>query len=133
MGGELIDEKLRYMNDFPRELAVRLKHMILSHHGLLEYGSPKRPKIIEAIILYYLDDMDAKVNAVQTLVLDESNAEPWTPYQRMFERYIYKGPAREASPERDEPTPPAAPVDKTGKPEKKEASGKDPAVPDLFG
>ncbi len=133
MGVELIDEKLRSLKDFPRELAVRLKHMILSHHGLLEYGSPKRPKIMEAIILYYLDDMDAKVNAVQTLMDDESNAEPWTPYQRMFERYIYKGPAIEAGAEREEPAQSAAPVDKAGKTGKKEPSEKGGTVPDLFG
>ena len=133
MGVELVDEKLRGLKAFPRELAVRLKHMLLSHHGLLEYGSPKRPKTMEAIILCFLDDMDAKVNAVQMLIDDDRNDDQWTPYQRMFERYIYKGPAGEAAPRREGPEHTAVPVDKTEKTEKKEASGKDPAVPDLFG
>lgn len=94
IGVELIDDRIRGIEGFPRELATLLKHMILSHHGLLEYGSPKRPKTIEAIILYYLDDMDAKVNAVQTLVEAEAsreNSSGWSAYQRIFERYIYTG------------------------------------------
>lgn len=90
MGIELIDKKLAGLPDFPRDLSVLLKHMLLSHHGHLEFGSPKRPKTIEAIILYYLDDLDAKVNAVQTL-LEEGGESNWTPYQRIFERYIFKG------------------------------------------
>lgn len=94
IGVELIDDRIRGIEGFPRELATLLKHMILSHHGLLEYGSPKRPKTIEAIILYYLDDMDAKVNAVQTLMEAEAsreNSSGWSAYQRIFERYIYTG------------------------------------------
>jgi len=138
MGVELIDEKLRELREFPRELAVRLKHMLLSHHGHLEFGSPKRPKIIEAIILYYLDDMDAKVNTVQALVLDETNTEPWTPYQRIFERFIYRGPAGEAFAHAGGGPQPqkAAPADKAekpDKPDKKDPSEKDDAAPDLFG
>lgn len=132
MGVELIDEKLRDLKDFPRELAVRLKHMLLSHHGHLEYGSPKRPKIIEAIILYYLDDMDAKVNTVQALVLDERSTEPWTPYQRIFERFIYRGPVGEAfDVGRIEPEQSKL-AEKAEKKGKEEASEKDDAVPDLF-
>ncbi|MDP2689519.1 MAG: HD domain-containing protein [Deltaproteobacteria bacterium] len=103
MGIELIDEKLRDLKDFPRELAVRLKHMLLSHHGHLEFGSPKRPKTIEAIILYYLDDMDAKVNTVQALVLDGRDGAAWTPYQRIFERYIYKGQSAPPQAEAEKP------------------------------
>jgi len=94
IGVEIIDGKIRGIEGFPRELAVLLKHMILSHHGLLEYGSPKRPKTIEAIILYYLDDMDAKVNAVQALMEAEASRENpsgWSAYQKIFERYIYTG------------------------------------------
>lgn len=94
IGVELIDGKIRGIEGFPAELAVLLKHMILSHHGLLEYGSPKRPKTLEAIVLYYLDDMDAKVNAVQTLMEAEASKENpsgWSAYQKIFERYIYTG------------------------------------------
>ncbi|MDO8427421.1 MAG: HD domain-containing protein [Deltaproteobacteria bacterium] len=92
MGIELIDRTLAGQKDFPHDLAVLLKHMLLSHHGQLEFGSPKRPKTIEAVILYYLDDLDSKVNTLQSLITEEGEGDsPWTPYQRLFERYIYRG------------------------------------------
>lgn len=91
MGVELIDRKISGLDGFPRELAVMLKHMILSHHGQLEFGSPKRPKTIEAIILSYLDDLDAKVNTVRALLNGKTEGSNWTTYQKLFERYIYTG------------------------------------------
>ena len=91
IGVELIDRKIASLADFPRELGVLLKHMVLSHHGQLEFGSPKRPKTIEAIILSYLDDLDAKVNTVRALLSGKPDGSNWTPYQRLFERYIYTG------------------------------------------
>ncbi len=90
IGIELIDSKLRSLADFPPDSALRIKHMLLSHHGRLEFGSPKRPKTIEALVLYYLDDLDAKVNAIASLMKVEDGSD-WTPYQRMFERSIFKG------------------------------------------
>lgn len=102
IGIELIDRKLAGLKDFPRDLAVLLKHMLLSHHGQLEFGSPKRPKTIEAVILYYLDDLDAKVNTLQTLISGEGEGDSaWTPYQRLFERYIYRGRPAQQSGEKD--------------------------------
>jgi len=92
IGVEMIDTHINAIKDFPRQLAVLLKHIILSHHGQLEFGSPKRPKTLEAIILSYLDDMDAKVAAVRALIEGGKDAESnWTPYQKLFERYIYRG------------------------------------------
>ncbi len=102
LGVELIDDKIKEVPGFPDESAMLLKHMLLSHHGRLEFGSPKRPKILEAVILYYLDDLDAKVAALRTLLEGEEEG-GWTGYQRMFERPLYRGgrPARsgEAAPE----------------------------------
>jgi len=97
MGVELIDDKIRSLRDFPRELAMLLKHMILSHHGQLEFGSPKRPKTLEAIVLSYIDDMDAKVSTVRSLIEANEGGTAWTPYQRLFERYIYTGSAAEGA------------------------------------
>ncbi len=92
MGIELVDNKIRDLPGFPEKTAVLLKHMLLSHHGQLEFGSPKRPKTIEAIILSYLDDLDAKVSTVQALAENEREKDSsWTSYQKLFERYIYKG------------------------------------------
>ncbi len=92
MGLEMIDEKLSSVKDFPAHLAMKLRHIILSHHGDLEYGSPKRPKTVEALIVHHADDLDAKVNAFREFIdaarEDESD---WTPFHRLFDRFIYKG------------------------------------------
>lgn len=95
IGVGLIDKKIAAMPDFPAGLAVHLKHLILSHHEKLEFGSPVRPATLEAILLCYIDNMDAKVTAIRALItqpgegiMDESN---WTPFQKMFEGFIFKG------------------------------------------
>jgi len=90
IGTELVDSYMKKIPDFPEELRMQLKHLLLSHHGTLEYGSPKRPKTLEALVLSYLDDLDAKVNAAETIMADPAGEERWSPYQRIFERYIYK-------------------------------------------
>ena len=68
-----------------------VKHMILSHHGELEYGSPKRPKTIEAVLLHFVENMDAKVTAFNDAIEDLPEGVRWTDYQRMFERYLFSG------------------------------------------
>ena len=90
IGVRMIEEKIADINDFPPELAMLLKHMILSHHGHYEFGSPKRPKTIEATILYYLDDMDAKIRGFQQFIEKERpKRSKWTGYHKLFERYLY--------------------------------------------
>jgi len=92
MGVEMIDRKIAAIPDFPEQMAMELRHLILSHHGVLEYGSPKRPKTLEALIVHYMDDLDAKVNAFQETIREARDDESdWTPYHRLFDRYIYKG------------------------------------------
>jgi len=92
LGLELIDEKIARIEDFPEQLAMELRHIILSHHGVLEYGSPKRPKTLEALIVNFIDDLDAKVNAFQTFIESSTDDESdWTPFHRLLERFIYKG------------------------------------------
>lgn len=93
IGVEMVDAKIAAIPDFPEQTAMELRHLILSHHGVLEYGSPKRPKTLEALIVHYMDDLDAKVNAFQEFIRGARDEESdWTPYHRLFERYIYKGP-----------------------------------------
>jgi 3'-5' exoribonuclease len=88
----MIDERIKRIPDFPEKLALLFKHMILSHHGELEFGSPKRPKTPEALVLSFLDDLDAKVTAMQMLIKEQTGPDPnWTPFNRLFERFIYKG------------------------------------------
>jgi 3'-5' exoribonuclease len=94
MGVEMIDKKLACLPDFPAQMALKLRHIILSHHGEFEYGSPKRPKTPEALVVHYIDDLDAKLNAFETFIADSNNANPdsdWTAYNRFLERFLYKG------------------------------------------
>ena len=93
MGVEMINKKIEAIPDFPSQLALELRHIILSHHGEFEFGSPKRPKTMEALVIHFMDDLDAKLNAFQSFVAaDNANADSdWTTYNRFFERYLYKG------------------------------------------
>jgi 3'-5' exoribonuclease len=110
MGVEMVDAKIAAIPDFPEQTAMELRHLILSHHGVLEYGSPKRPKTLEALVVHYMDDLDAKVNAFQEYIRDARDEESdWTPYHRLFDRYIYKG---KTHPDADAGKPPAPPAPK---------------------
>ncbi|MBN2283062.1 MAG: HD domain-containing protein [Deltaproteobacteria bacterium] len=91
LGFELVNEKMAGLPDFPEELALQLRHIMLSHHGDLAYGSPKRPKTVEALIVNHIDDLDAKVNAFRESIDDANEESNWTRYHRLLERFIYKG------------------------------------------
>ncbi|MFO1064525.1 MAG: OB-fold nucleic acid binding domain-containing protein [Pirellulales bacterium] len=81
----------------PPEILWRLQHMIVSHHGQLEHGSPKVPMTIEAIVLHFLDDMDAKVNAATEMIRADRNSDsPWTGFQPILGRKLYKPSCKEA-------------------------------------
>ena len=76
----------------PKELVLRLKHMILSHHGDYEFGSPKLPMTLEAVALSLLDNLDAKINAFDQLLRDDPNTDSaWTNYFPNLNRKLYKG------------------------------------------
>jgi 3'-5' exoribonuclease len=92
LGVEFVDERLRGIEGFPQELGVRLKHMIVSHHGTLENGSPIVPMTLEALLLHYIDNLDAQVRGVsQVLEKGTGRNDNWTEYVRLLDRYIYKG------------------------------------------
>ncbi len=92
IGVELVEEKIRMVEGFPRELGLLLKHMLLSHHGQYEFGSPKRPKTIEATILNYLDDLDSKINGIRLHIAKETaSTSRWTAHHRLYDRYFFKG------------------------------------------
>jgi 3'-5' exoribonuclease len=87
----MIDEKIKAIPGFPENLAMLLKHLILSHHGEYEFGSPKRPKTLEALLLHQLDDLDAKMNGFLAWIEKERDAPSrWTSYHKLFDRFIYK-------------------------------------------
>lgn len=75
--------------DFPEELRMQLLHIVLSHHGKLEYGSPVLPKTPEALLVHYLDDLDGKLE-VMFRALKEEGTSPWSAYDRALDRMIYK-------------------------------------------
>ncbi len=91
IGIQMIDQKLGKIKDFPEEKAVLLKHMIVSHHGSREFGSPEPPKTIEAVLLNYIDEIDSKVNSIRDFMASDDSNETWTSYHRLLERHFYKG------------------------------------------
>ena len=99
IGLEIVQDKLRAAAEllgepFPRELAVRVKHMVVSHHGSLDYGSPKVPMTPEAMLLNLIDTLDTRMHMVlRDLREDRQNATAWTPYNTSLGRRLYKGGA----------------------------------------
>lgn len=91
IGIKMVDDKLSGIHNFPEDQMLLLKHMIVSHHGTREFGSPEPPKTIEAILLNYIDEIDSKVNAVRDFIASEDPDETWTSYHRLLERHFYKG------------------------------------------
>ena len=93
LGTLLVEEQIRAIPEFPEDLAQRLLHCILSHHGELEWGSPRRPKTLEALVLHYAEDLDGKVNAF--LSFAQSHSDPqhpgWTEFNKALDRYLYFG------------------------------------------
>ena len=91
LGIMMVEEKLKSLKDFPSEIALRLKHCILSHHGEFDFGSPKRPKFVEAFALHLIDDIDAKIHGLTRLIKDDRQEGSWTVFNRLFQRYFFKG------------------------------------------
>jgi len=90
MGVTLISEETAKIPDFPHELASVIKHLIISHHGEFEYGSPKLPSTSEAIILHFADNIDAKLTTYGEILEKDTTPGKWTAYQKSFGRYIRK-------------------------------------------
>ncbi len=93
IGVQMIQEKAKTIKDFPDSTLMLVEHMMLSHHGEYEYGSPKRPKTLEAILLNFIDDIDAKIVAVSThLETDKATDSDWSDFHRLFGRAFYAAP-----------------------------------------
>lgn len=102
LGTAMLDEKLGEIKGFPQEMAIRLKHLILSHHGQYEFGSPKVPKFLEAIALNLIDDLDAKINGLNRFMERDRQEGAWTEFNRLLERYFLKGEILPVEEESDE-------------------------------
>lgn len=105
MGVEMVEAAIREIGNFPEDLAARIKHLILSHHGSHEFGSPSLPMLKEAFILYFLDDMDAKINYTEQLAsrMETGEGYSWSPYQGNLGRFLLLNDTGRKS-EPDEPS-----------------------------
>jgi len=84
---EMLQAKLALVPDFPLELKTLLEHLIISHHGEYEFGSPKLPMFPEALLLHYMDDLDSKMEAMRAQFEREADLEsPWTSYNASLGR-----------------------------------------------
>ncbi|MGB2696242.1 MAG: HD domain-containing protein [Candidatus Zixiibacteriota bacterium] len=91
-GYDLITRKIEKIKDFPEELALKLRHLILSHQGQLEMASPVVPQTLEAIILHYADEMDAKSGAFTHIIKREKlKDKKWSDWVPLIKRFIYLG------------------------------------------
>jgi 3'-5' exoribonuclease len=91
IGLQMIEEKMRTIASFPEEPALLLKHMLVSHHGSKELGSPEPPKTIEAVMLNHIDEMDSRIQAIREFMEKEDPGETWTPFHRLLGRHFYRG------------------------------------------
>jgi 3'-5' exoribonuclease len=91
IGLEMVGNKIGQVPEFPETLSVLLKHLLLSHHGQYIYGSPKKPMTLEAVMLHYLDDMDAKINGIKEFLrADGPEKSGWSSYHPAFEQSYYR-------------------------------------------
>lgn len=90
MGSEMVSKIIATIPDFPKKQANELKHCILAHHGELEYGSPKKPALIEALALNFADNTDAKMETMKEIFDSNSmaGAGEWLGYNRLLESNI---------------------------------------------
>ncbi len=89
MGVEMISDAVRTIEGFPAKIASELKHCVIAHHGELEYGSPKKPALAEAVALHYADATDAKLQTL-TEIFKDKNTNDWLGYNRLFDSNLRK-------------------------------------------
>jgi 3'-5' exoribonuclease len=90
LADQLITEKAHQIDSFPPKLLMKLRHLILSHHGQIEYASPVVPQIPEAFILYFADEADSKMGAISR-IREKDRDGAWSEYVRLLDRFLYFG------------------------------------------
>lgn len=90
MGCEMVGEEIRSIEGFPKKLANELKHCILAHHGELEFGSPKKPALVEAVALNFADNTDAKLETMKEIFKAAGENNEWLGYNRLLESNVRK-------------------------------------------
>jgi 3'-5' exoribonuclease len=105
IGMRMVDDKIRQISGFPPRLKTLVEHLILSHHGEMEYGSPKVPMFAEAMLLHHLDNLDSKMETIRgSIERDKLETGNWTAWVPSLERTILK------KEKYLEPPPPPAPT-----------------------
>src|SRR5204862_5566879 len=115
IGAQMVLDKLRLVPDFPPRLRDLVIHMILSHHGQMDFGSPKIPLFPEALLLHHLDNMDSKMECMRALIdRDQQVTGVWTGYSSPLDRvalkkskYLDDAPTPVVETPRAKPSPPA--------------------------
>ncbi len=92
IGVRMLHEAVQKVPGFPADVEIQLAHLIVSHHGALELGSPVKPMTAEAFILAAADDLDAKLHQVRRHIADDDTDGPFTAYHRYLERVLFKPP-----------------------------------------
>ena len=90
MGSELVGRHAAKIEGFPPQLELLIKHMLISHHGVYEFGSPKLPATVEAFLLNMADDIDAKTKMFEEAVVKDDTSGMWVGYHKMFARNLRK-------------------------------------------
>lgn len=92
MGAQMAEDKMRRIEGFPKKLRSEVLHLILSHHGELEFGSPKKPALMEALVLSFADNMDAKVETMYEALNSKQpqNEDGWVGFNRLLDSNIRK-------------------------------------------
>jgi 3'-5' exoribonuclease len=93
LGSAVVGQAAMAIEGFPPVLLTEIQHLILSHHGRLEFGSPVTPMTVEAFILSFTDDLDAKINMVRQAIRDDPADGEFTAFHSKLERVLWKGPA----------------------------------------
>ncbi len=90
-GLEIVDRFSYRIKDFPYQMKLHLKHILLSHHGEYEYGSPKIPQTSEAMLVHMIDLMDSKMHTFEGIKRTDNNTGHWSGYVKHLDRIVYKG------------------------------------------
>jgi 3'-5' exoribonuclease len=135
----MLHEKIQRVPGFPDELRVLLEHMIISHHGQYEFGSPKLPMFPEALLLHYLDDLDSKMESMRAQFERETDLDtPWTSYNPSLARpllntkkFLEKGLAASRVVDPAKPVAAQAPQDRTAEVLEEKTEAAEPAGPQV--
>ncbi|MFP4548783.1 MAG: 3'-5' exoribonuclease YhaM family protein [Fidelibacterota bacterium] len=91
IGRDIFLEEVREIPDFPEDIRVKMEHIILAHQGKLEWASPREPKILEAMLVYHIDEIDTRVAQYKKAIEDDESEGNWTDKRNYFSRILYKG------------------------------------------